>query len=127
MRLRADVHSVLSGSTAVTALVATRITRGVVPQNSPKPYIAYRKVGAPRLQVLTGPTGEEEARIEVACFGATAEEAEDVAEAVRGAMSGWRDLTLGVQGSDLVSEVDFFSEAVQAHQISMDFDVFHTE
>ena len=127
MTLRADVHAVLSGSTAVTALVGTRITRSKVPQNQPKPYIAYRKVGGPRLQVLTGPTGEEDARIEVACFGGTEAEAESVAEAVRGAMSGWRDLTLGVQRSDLVSEVDFYSEAVEADQVSLDFEILHTE
>lgn len=127
MTLRADVHAVLSGSTALTALVGTRITRGSVPQKSAKPYIAYRKVGAPRLQELTGPTGEEEARIEVACFGSTPAEAESVAEQVRAAMSGWRDLTKGVQRSDLVGEVDFYSESVEAHQVSVDFQIVHTE
>lgn len=127
MTLRADVHAVLSGTTAVTALVGLRITRGSVPQGQAKPYIAYRKVGAPRLQYLGGPTGEEDARIEVACFGATQAEAESVAEAVRGAMSGWRNLALGVQRSDLVSEIDFYNEAVEAHQVSLDFEVMHRE
>jgi len=125
--LRADVFTVLSGSTTLTALVATRIYRGTVPQTDVKPYVAYRKVGSPRLQVLTGPTGEEQARIEVACFGSDAGQAENVAEAVRGAMSGWRDLSLGVHRSDLVGEVDFYDDVLEAHQISLDFTVTHTE
>lgn len=125
--LRADVHAVLSGSTGLVALVGDRIFRTDIPQNPVKPYVAYRKVGAPREEVLTGPTGEEEARVEVACFGDNAAEAESVSEQVRGAMSGWRNLSLGVQRSSLVGEVDFFSEQVEAHQISLDFNIFHTE
>lgn len=127
MTLRADVHAVLSGSTALVNLVADRIYRATIPQNTAKPYIAYRKIGGPREQSLVGPTGEERARIEVACFGQTAAETESVAEEVRGAMSGWRNLALGVQGSDLTGEVDLYNEQVEAHQISLDFEIFHTE
>lgn len=128
MTLRLDVHNKLSNTAAVTNLVGTKIARQTIPQSWALPYIAIRKVGSPRLQALnSGPTGEEDARMEVACFGKDAGEVEDVAEAVRGAMSGWRDLTRGVEGSDMIGEVDLYDPELEAFQISLDFQILHTE
>lgn len=128
MTLRDDVYSKLSGTAAVTNLVGTRIYWQVIPQGATKPHIAYRKVGSPRLQYLGGPTGEEDCRMEVACFGdLNSDDAEDVAEAVRGALSGWEDLSVGVLRSDLVGEVDFYDDALEARQVSLDFQIVHRE
>lgn len=127
MTLRLDVWNRLQAVGAVTALVGTRVYRQEIPQGAALPYIGLRKVGSPRLQNLEGPTGEEDCRFEVACFGSDAGEAENVAEAVRGAMSGWRDLSVGVHRSDLTGEVDFYDEVHEAHQITLDFDIVHTE
>ena len=130
MTIRDDLWVRLtSGTTALTALIGTRVYRDLLPQNPTYPCIAYRRVSAVRLYDVTGPIAQATPRFEVACFSNDASEVEDVAEAVRANLNGWSSTTgtVTVHNTELVSESDLYDPVIEAHQISIDIALFHNE
>lgn len=130
MTVRDDAWTQLTaGTTALTALISTRVYRDLVPQNPTYPCIAYRKLSRTGIDNLDAPGSLARTTIEVACFASDAGTAETVAEAVRANMNGWRSSTgtVDVQDSRLLSELDLYDEGTQTHQVSLDFEVWHTE
>ena len=127
MTIRDDIYSRLTtGSTALTALIGTRAYRTKLPQNPTLPAVTYWKVSGNRLHDLTGPVGVSDPRVQVSCWARAADDAEDVAEAVRVTLDGWTS-TGGVQASELVNETDLYDDDVEVYQIALDFVLMHEE
>jgi hypothetical protein len=68
MGIEAGIYSRLSGSTAVTALVGTRVYPQVVPQGASYPNIRFAILSDETVHGLGGPTTLRQATIEIECF-----------------------------------------------------------
>lgn len=127
MTLRDDLYTRLTtGSTALSALVGTRVYRVRLPQNVTYPAVTYWKVSGNRLHDTQGPTGESDPRVQVSCWSRSQAQAEDVAEAVRGVLDGWSS-TGGVHMTQLVNETDLYDNEVEVYHIALDFVLMHEE
>ena len=86
-----DFRALLTGSTAVTALVAkSAIAFGVVPQGTKLPAIALNVVSNRDGLTMQGPDGLWQGRVQVDCYGADYGAAVALAEAVTGVLHGHR-------------------------------------
>lgn len=83
---RKAVYTVLSGSTAVTALVSTRIYPVLAPQDTTLPYVTYQRGSLTPYQSMTESAGLLDALITVSCWGETWPSVSSVADAVRTAL-----------------------------------------
>ena len=68
MGIEAGIYSRLSGSTAITALVGTRVYPQVVPQGASYPNIAFSVATDEVIHSTTGPTTLRQASLEVDCY-----------------------------------------------------------
>lgn len=106
--MKAALHSRLSSSPAVTALVADRITPGRRDQGAAFPAIVYHLISAPRSRTLAGDTSLIKARVQIDCWGRTEDEADQTAKAVKAALEGARFThgSVRVNGIFLIDEND---------------------
>lgn len=72
----------LLASPAVTAIVATKIKWGFVPQATVLPYVRLQVISDPRPIYLKGYDVSRETRVQVDCFATTSVEAGAVAAAI---------------------------------------------
>tara|TARA_R100000808_G_scaffold19186_1_gene41766 strand:- start:281 stop:694 length:414 start_codon:yes stop_codon:yes gene_type:complete len=68
MGIEAGIYSRLSGSTAITALVGTRVYPQAVPQGASYPNVAFSVVTDEVIHSTTGPTTLRQASLEVDCY-----------------------------------------------------------
>ena len=68
MKIEAGIYSVLSGSTAVTALVGTRIYPGRVPQGKAHPQIRFTVSSIEQVHHLTAHSNLFEASVQIDCY-----------------------------------------------------------
>jgi hypothetical protein len=119
----------------VVALVGDRIYPSVLPQPPTFPAIAYTRVYQDEQFTDDGPSGLRAVRVQIDCYAVSTETTpgadgvRDLADAVRDALNGWRDLGVGVQKSQLVpaAEVDEHEPEVgsegegESYRVRMDF------
>ena len=80
------LYSTLSGASAVTALVSTRIYPDLVPQDSTLPCVAFQRVSTePVMTIHSAVPIAEEVTLEVACMSTSRVAADALADAVRNA------------------------------------------
>ncbi len=77
------IISLLTANTGVNNLVAGRVYKSVLPRGYTLPAIAVHRYGGTQEYVFAGPSGVREDQIQVDCYAADAETAQQVAEAVR--------------------------------------------
>jgi hypothetical protein len=83
MGIEAGIYSRLSGSTAVTAILGTRIYPQVVPQGASYPNARFTIISDVILHASTGDTSLRQASIQVDCYSANSYSgAIDIAEAI---------------------------------------------
>lgn len=82
-----DVYSVFSGSTAITAIVGSRIYPIIAPPESEYPMITYSRVAAWRSDHLGGRGNLERVTIEVSGWAATYREAKELGAYIDEAMA----------------------------------------
>ena len=68
MGIEAGIYSRLSGSTAITALVGTRVYPQAVPQGASYPNVAFSVVTDEVIHSTPGPTTLRQASLEVDCY-----------------------------------------------------------
>jgi hypothetical protein len=103
------IIAVLNGNTGVTALVAGRIYKSVLPRGYVLPALAIHRYGGTQDYSYAGPIRLREDQIQVDCYADDAETAQQVAAAVRSALAGFtgalNDGTV-VQGCYLERDMD---------------------
>jgi hypothetical protein len=83
MGIEAGIYSRLSGSTAIVALVGTRVYPQAIPQGSGYPNIAFAVTSDEVIHSTTGPTTLRQASLEIDCYSQNSySTAIEVAEAV---------------------------------------------
>ena len=111
----------------VNALVGTRIYPMRTPQAVTLPALVYQQISGDHLEGLQGPHGAVKARFQVASIATDYTKAHQVSEAVRLAMAGWREPGIGIQGTTMVSELDFEEEATGLFRVPQDYFIWAVE
>jgi len=133
--IEAALYSYLSGVSAVTALVSTRIYPGQAPEATAKPYIVHHRISGRRFPSVTGPSGMVRARIQIDIVAATRASALAVFEVLRNNLDGWRQATmvseyvlsinLDDERSDIVAPTDGADPGT--HRMTTDWIVLYGE
>ncbi len=107
MRAEKVVYTLLSGSPAVTALVANRVYPGRVPQNSAMPVISYQLVSSVEVLPINAAAGGTllRSRVQVTVMARTYTEVKAVQEAVRQALLFQSGLIAGVRVNGIVRDL----------------------
>jgi hypothetical protein len=100
------------------------------PQGVAKPYATLTKVTGLRDTTLQGPSGFQEARVQIDCYGLTFSSAKGLARAVEAVLSGLTVTTGGIefQGCFLDAERDGYEADAAPDKLfrtSLDFIIFH--
>ena len=69
--IESTVYSTLSGASAVSSLVGSRIYPLVRPQGDALPAIVYQRISTVPVNSLDGDSGLDEVRIQIACVAPT--------------------------------------------------------
>lgn len=85
----AVVRNRLVTTTAVTAIVSTRVYPVIAPATAALPFITWRRVAVTRGQSLSGPTGTPTVSLSLDIFAETYESARDIADECRKSLDGW--------------------------------------
>lgn len=125
----------LLADSGVTALAQTgsgpvRLYWTQAPQSVAKPYATLTKVTGLRDTPMDGPSGLQESRIQVDCYGLTFSAAKGLARAIEAALSGLSTETDGIvfQGVFLDAERDGYEADASPDKLfrtSLDFIIYH--
>lgn len=119
---------------AIAAIVSNKIYPGIPPKTTKAPFISFREIAFARAEGLSGPTTLHHPRIQVDCWGSTAEQARQVSEAVRDALDGFRglmgDVAVNVRRCAYVNANDDPEKPpdggdLDIHRKRVDFDIWH--
>lgn len=84
-----DLRTLITGTTAVTGLVSTRVYYNKTPQSGARPFVWYRITNDNEPLTMDGVGGMHESYIDIECVGATEASAQAVADAVKGRLHGY--------------------------------------
>ncbi len=90
MSLETDFVVLLTNNVGISALVSDRIGWGALPAARPRPHIALWMTARPIDYTLDGPSGLDEAYVQIDCWGDSYLQSLDVANAVRAGLGGFR-------------------------------------
>jgi hypothetical protein len=124
----------LANSTAVTALVGNRVFPVVAPAEAVYPFVTWRRVAVQRLQTLSIPVGLPRVTLDFSIYGATYDQARQVADAMRTVLDGYGgtvDNTV-VHRASVENETDDFvtltgAELPPSYAITMTVETWWTE
>lgn len=129
MSLEAGLHAYLTADPAVAALVVTRVTPSIVPQNSVFPAISYFRVTGQRVRSLDGPAGRGKPLMQIDLWAESYAETKALADAVRRALDGYAG-PMGAVQVDAVSlnnEQDVYEDAPELYRVIQDYMISHQE
>jgi len=134
--LKTAIYDHLSGKSAVTAIVSTRIYPRVAPAWASRPYIVYHLISNDHQHNLGGGAPLTGVRIQIDCWADDSEDLETLKEAVRDNMDTFRgamgDDSLDVRSCLLQDESDDHESPTDAtdqgpFRTRMDFMIWHVE
>jgi len=97
----ADLRALITSSTAITALVSTRVHYNHLPESSARPHIWYRVASDNEELTMDGTGGLHEAFVDLECVGVTEDSAQDLADAVKEFLHGHK----GAMGASTASAI----------------------
>ena len=122
------IRDILVADSAVKA-ITTRCYPGTIPQAPTYPFALYMKVTGARDHHLRGASGLATPRFQIEAWAETYAAAKALANAIKNALDDYSGTVgaVNVRSILILSERDFYEEAVKAHRIIMDFSVRHIE
>ncbi len=130
----AALRSTLIASTAVSAVVSSRIYPILAPASAALPFVTYRRTGIQRQQSFTGPVGTPTVSVDFECLATTYEGARDLADKCRLALDGWGGTvdTVVVRQTSLENESDDFvqlggADMPPVYRVTQTYDVIWQE
>lgn len=85
-----DLRTFVTGSTAVTSLISTRCHYNLTPQASARPNVWFRVSSDTEERTMDGVGGLHEATADLECVGLTETSAQNVADAVKTRLDGYK-------------------------------------
>ena len=121
------LKSRLISNDAVTALAAGRVYPVMAPQKGDKPYVIYSRTSTEFITNSTGYAGTGMASLSVVSWGATYESAKALADAVRSALTRWRDQGANpkIDGVSLINESDVVLAPEEGKELPEAYGVAH--
>lgn len=123
----------LAAVSAVTTIVGARIEPVFINQTTVLPCVTYQRTGGGPLNTMGGVTDTFNTLLQIDCWATTYVVLAALAEAVRGALSGWSSTssTPPVSGSHLIEEEDVpilpkSGESAPIFRRRMQFNIWHT-
>jgi len=108
MNIGKAIYGILSGTTAVTDLVSTKIFPEIAEQETAAPFVIYQVQSVQPEDTHDGPSKLDEVRVEVLCYDDSYNGAADLASAVRGALDRVKGTYNGVNVESVqFNDVDF--------------------
>ena len=130
----AALRTTLLASTAVTAIVSSRVYPLLAPGTVDPPFITYRRTGIRREQTFTGPVGTPTVSVDFEMLATTYEGARDLADKCRRALDGWGGTVGNVQvrTTTLDNESDDFvqlggADMPPTYKVTQTYDVIWQE
>jgi len=117
------IYARLSGFTALTDLVGTRISHAVIPQTEAYPQVAFTRISTRRYPAMNANATVATSRVQVNVYGTTAKEAQTVAKQVRAALSRYRGTSGGVVVQAILDEAEHtdYDADIQKHRVILEF------
>lgn len=132
MRAEKVVKTLLGNAAGVTALVATRVYPGPIPQGTTLPAISYEHISTVPLQTLDASAGFNlvRTRIEVTAVAKNYSDQKALIEEIRKALEYQRGIIAGVEVIAILRESagpDLRDDDMQLYTQAVDFMVTHRE
>lgn len=86
----ADLRTFIVGTTAVTQYISTRCHYNHIPESAAKPHVWFRVASDTEERTMDGVGGLHEAQVDVECAGLTETSAQDVADAIKTRLDGFK-------------------------------------
>ena len=117
--VEARIIARLRGYADVGALVGEQVYGGFARAGTPLPYIVVTRISGSPLNTLSGPDslGDNGCRLQVDCFAGKYGDVKRIADAVRGALSGYTDSGAGITSCLLDNEIDDTDEPTDASNV----------
>jgi hypothetical protein len=118
--------TLLTTTSAVTAICGQRIYWGVIPQGAASPAMTLNIISGSDAPHLRGTDGLWVYRVQVDCYAANRPEARALSGAVVGALNGYRAASPGIAGVFVDATRETFEAAASGRpsRISHDFNIF---
>jgi hypothetical protein len=129
MGIEAALVDVLENHAGLSALVGSRIYALILPQNTAYPGIAYQRISAERVSLMSSDTTMAVARFQLSIWDETYAGAIAVREQVRSALQRYTGTNAGTEIVDcyLITENDLHDENDQVYGIAVDIEVHYRE
>lgn len=85
-----DLRTFITGSTALTALVSTRVHYNYAPISSARPNIWFRVTNDNQPLTMDGAASIHQANVDIECVGLTESDSQAVADAIKARMHGYK-------------------------------------
>lgn len=128
--IRGPLRGFLLADSAIAALVEARVYPRVLPQGIRAPSLVYNRISAIGDHHMEGPSGLATVRMQIDAWATTADEAAELAAAVKWRLDGYRGEMLSaasppervfVQGAFFETMRDDVDAAAQLHRESQDY------
>jgi hypothetical protein len=106
------IFTVLSTSSAVSALAGTRVYPAVLPKDPTLPAVVYKFVGGSNQPTMDTP-GKQRARLQLDCFGETYSDAITLRKAVVQTLAGYRSAAFQSQVLNATADDGFDQDLLQ--------------
>jgi hypothetical protein len=123
MSLESKIYTVLSGSTALTAVVGSRIYPEHRQQADALPAVVYNRAGGLRVNSLSGYSGLENAMIEVTVYAASIDTRREVGDLVTSSLTA-ANVFKCIQTD---SPSDFYDDMSETYERSINFSVWNQD
>ncbi len=120
----AAIYGILSGASAITSLVSTRIYPMVAPQNSTMPYITYSTITNTPSDTKSGVSKVDSILVQFDIYDTTVLSVEGVYEALRATLDFIAPATynsIQIDGVSFRNERQLYEEDFEVHRKSVDF------
>lgn len=132
--MKAALYSLLTTTAGVTQLVGDRVYPEIIPEQifdaaSQRPCIVYRRQSVERERTLCSTDSKVQSTFALDCYARTAAGAEDVAQAVRVALTDFTGTVAGVSVVDtaLIGDSDFLDIEPGLFRVMLTFRFWHSE
>lgn len=116
------IYSHLSTTTAITAVVGTRIYPYWLPDQAKYPAISYFRVSGGQQNTLSGYSNLENPRIQFDVWAESYKQAKEIRSAVHSVMS-----QATAFQSLLIDDSDIYEDDIAVYRVSMDFSCWNRE
>jgi hypothetical protein len=123
-----DLHSLLAGASAVTA-ITPRVFRAQIPQQSRVPAVVIQRINSERGETFSEVMSQVDTTVQIDCYGGTMLEATQLADAVKSVLNGHSGSADGgyIHHARIDTELDFIEPSTKLRRVTQRYTVYHNE